>query len=90
MPKQHPVGFGWQPKGVTKFSDNIPRTLEVTLIRTFVGTMEEAVHKIEEDIIDLENTDYGAEGIGDYNMTDPKVDGWSTKLIWKELTKYGD
>ena len=52
--------------------------------------MEEAVHKIEEDIIDLENTDYGAEGIGDYNMTDPKVDGWSTKLIWKELTKYGD
>ena len=90
MPKQHPVGFGWQPKPVTKLSDSIPRTLDVTLIRTFIGTMEEAVHKIEEDIIDLENTDYGAEGIGDYNMTDPKVDGWSTKLIWKELTKYGD
>ena len=39
MPKQHPVGFGWQPKAVTKFSDSIPRTLEITLTRNFVGTM---------------------------------------------------
>jgi hypothetical protein len=83
MPKQHPVGFGWQPKAVTKFSDNIPRTLEITLAKTFVGTMDEAVHLIEED---LENLEYA---FGAYSAVDPKIDNWSTKLIWKELYKHG-
>ena len=90
MPKQHPVGFGWQPKAVTKLTDSIPRTLEVTLVRTFIGTMEEAVHKIEEDMIDLETTAVLSGGIGDYNTNDPKVDGWSTELIWKELDDRSD
>jgi hypothetical protein len=87
MPKQHPKGFGWQPKAATKLTDRIPRTLEITLIRTFIGTMEEAVHKIEEDrryveaIIDTE--------ILGYSTVDLKIDGWSTKLINKELNKHG-
>jgi len=87
--KQHPVGFGFQPKPATKLTDSIPRTLEITLVRTFIGTMEEAVHMLEED------TEYIEEIIDEiapiaYSTADPKVDGWSTKLIWKELNKYGD
>ena len=89
MPKQHPVGFGFQPKPATKLTDSIPRTLELTLVRTFIGTMEEAVHKIEEDEEWMEDI-VGGERCGCYNITDPKIDGWSTNLIWKELTKYGD
>jgi hypothetical protein len=88
MPKQHPVGFGFQPKPATKLTDSIPRTLEITLVRTFVGTMEEAVHLIEEDeehIMTIADGDTFA-----YSPTDSKIDGWSTKLIWKELYKYGD
>jgi len=83
--KQHPKGFGFQPKAATRLSDSIPRTLELTLVRTFIGTMEEAVHMIEEDEEWLETDIQGF-----YNMTDPKVDGWSTKLIWKELAERGD
>ena len=84
MPKQHPVGFGFQPKPATKLTDSIPRTLELTLVRTFIGTMEEAVHLIEEDMEDFKYA------LGTYSAVDPRVDGWSTKLIWKELYKYGD
>jgi len=84
MPKQHPKGFGWQPKPVTKLTDSIPRTLEITLVRTFIGTMKEAIHLIEEDIEDFEYA------FGTYSAVDPKVDGWSTKLIWKELDERSD
>jgi len=84
-PKQHPVGFGFQPKPATKLTDSIPRTLEITLVRTFIGTMEEAVHMMEEDE-DWINGEIETL----YNITDPKIDGWSTELIWKELNKYGD
>ena len=88
-PKQHPVGFGFQPSDSTKLSDEVFRTLELTLVKTFYGTMEEAVHLIEEDLEYLDDV-AGEEGIAMYNIVDPKIDGWSTKLIWKELTKYGD
>ena len=87
MPKQHPVGFGWQPKAATKLTDSIPRTLEITLVKTFIGTMDEAVRLIEEDeeyIIEITDGDAFA-----YSTADPKIDGWSTKLINKELNKYG-
>ena len=88
MPKQHPVGFGWQPKAVTKFSDSIPRTLEITLTRNFVGTMEEAIHLIEEDVEYIEDLTDG--DVLPYIPTDTVIDDWDTDLIWKELTKYGD
>ena len=88
MPKQHPVGFGWQPKASTKLTDSIPRTLEITLVKTFVGTMDEAIYRIEEDLEYLDDVS-GEEGIAMYNLADPKIDNWSTKLINKELNKYG-
>jgi hypothetical protein len=85
MPKQHPRGFGWQPKAATKLTDSIPRTLEFTLIKTFVGTMDEAINMIEED------EDWIMGEIWDsYSITEPKIDGWSTTLINKELNKYGN
>jgi len=88
MPKQHPVGFGWQPKAVTKFSDSIPRTLEMTLTKTFNGTMDEAVHEIEDDVKWFNSLNNGIQP-PEYTSAKTKVDGWSTELIWKELYKHG-
>ena len=84
MPKQHPVGFGWQPKASTKLTDSIPRKLEITLVKTFVGTMDEAMYMIAED----ENYIMG-ETENFYDLTESKIDGWTTTLIDRELNKYG-
>jgi len=88
MPKQHPVGFGWQPKAATKLTDSIPRTLEMTLTKTFNGTMDEAMQLIEEEEKWMEDI-VGGERCGWYSITNLKIDGWSTNLINKELNKYG-
>jgi hypothetical protein len=87
-PKQHPVGFGWQPKAATKLTDSIPRTLEVTLVRTFIGTGFESVHLLVEDIEYIDEIIDEITPIA-YSTADPKIDGWSIELINKELNKYG-
>jgi len=89
MPKQHPKGFGFQPKPVNKFSDSIPRTLEITLVRTFISTMDEAIQMIGEDMEYIEEIIDEIAPIA-YSPTSPKIDGWRTSTIRKELYKYGN